>query len=123
MVPTERPTPDSSDLARNKLGADSRRRRDPATPDPRGSRSSSRPAPHRIPFDFDESTYQRLERLREDTECATKAEVVRRALGLYEWLANKAREGNSLVLENRQNREGPIDLRVIIPLSQHRPRE
>jgi len=60
----------------------------------------------RVQFDFSPEALQRLEHLQETLDAATKAEVVRNALKLYEWFATqidpeatievKDKEGNSL---------------------------
>ena len=72
----------------------------------------------RIQFEFDAAAYDRLVRLQEKTENATKAEVIRSALRLYEWLVEKAEAGKSITLvKESEETEGPIDLRLIIPLA------
>ena len=43
----------------------------------------------RIQFDFSAEALQRLEDLKEKTDAATKAEVVRNALKLYEWFVTQ----------------------------------
>ena len=60
----------------------------------------------RVQFDFSPEALQRLEHLQETLDAATKAEVVRNALKLYEWFATqidpeatievKDKEGKSL---------------------------
>ncbi|HZR40310.1 MAG TPA: hypothetical protein VFB12_09360 [Ktedonobacteraceae bacterium] len=60
----------------------------------------------RIQFDFTPDSLRRLEELKRRTDAITKAEVVRNALKLYEWLVTevdpdyiieiKDKEGNTL---------------------------
>ena len=48
---------------------------------------------HRLQIDFSPEAYERLMRIRERSEAATNAEVVRNALRLYDWfLDQRARE-------------------------------
>jgi hypothetical protein len=123
VVPTGRSVHHDASSGGDKLGADPRGRRRAATTHPRGNSASSRSESHRIQFDFEEGAYQRLENLRKETESPTKAEVVRQALRIYEWLVKKAYEGKRLVLEDNETREGPIDLQLIIPVSRERHKE
>jgi hypothetical protein len=60
----------------------------------------------RVQFDFSPEALQRLEDLKEKVDAATKAEVVRNALKIYEWFATqidptsiievKDQEGNTI---------------------------
>ncbi len=69
-----------------------------------------------MPFDFDEEMYQRLEALVEDSGSASKAEVVRRALRLYEWLLKKADEDRSIIVTSSDGAktEGPYNLDLLV---------
>ena len=53
----------------------------------------------RLQFDFSEESLVRLEKLINETEASTKAEVVRNALKLFEFAVNKTKDGYSLKLE------------------------
>lgn len=43
----------------------------------------------RVQFDFSPEALQRLDDLKEKIDAATRAEVVRNALRLYEWIVNE----------------------------------
>ena len=53
-------------------------------------------AKQRIQFDFSPEALKRLDDLKEKTDAATKAEVVRNALKLYEWFVSQV-DPNSIV--------------------------
>ena len=53
----------------------------------------------RLQFDFSEESLLRLEKLINETEASTKAEVVRNALKLFEFAVNKSKEGYNLKFE------------------------
>ncbi len=44
---------------------------------------------HRLQIDFSPEAYERLMRIRERSEAATNAEVVRNALRLYDWFLDQ----------------------------------
>lgn len=44
----------------------------------------------RVQFDFSAEALQRLDELKEKTDATTRAETVRKALKVFEWLVNKA---------------------------------
>jgi hypothetical protein len=73
-------------------------------------RNSSR---HRVQFDFAPGALARVDKLVEITEAPTRADVVRNALRVYEWLVDKALQGKSIIIVGNRAREGPIDLRLI----------
>jgi hypothetical protein len=68
---------------------------------------------HRVQFDFAPGALARVDRLVQITEAPTRADVVRNALRVYEWLVDKALEGKSIIIVGKSAREGPIDLRLI----------
>jgi len=72
---------------------------------------------HRVQFDFAPGALARVDRLVHITEAPTRADVVRNALRVYEWLVEKALEGKSIVVVGKATREGPIDLRLITSAS------
>ncbi len=47
----------------------------------------------RLQFDFSEDAIGRLDQLVKDTDSASRAEVIRNALRVYEYLVNQKREG------------------------------
>jgi hypothetical protein len=72
---------------------------------------------HRVQFDFAPGALARVDKLVETTEAPTRADVVRNALRVYEWLVEKALEGKSIIIVGNRAREGPIDLRLITSAS------
>ena len=50
----------------------------------------------RVTIDFSPQLYQRLEDLEELVESGSKANLIRQALQLYEYVAKKSREGYSI---------------------------
>jgi hypothetical protein len=68
---------------------------------------------HRVQFDFAPEALERVDRLVEVTEATTRADVVRNALRIYEWLVEKAREGKAMSLNGAGDAEGPIDMTLI----------
>lgn len=56
---------------------------------------------HRLQLDFSPEAYERLMRIREASDAATNAEVVRNALRLYDWfLEQKRKNARVQVVEN-----------------------
>ena len=60
----------------------------------------------RVQLDFSEEAFSRLEDLRKETDSTTKAEVIRDALRVYEWIAEQARAGR--VIEVQESDKTPI---------------
>lgn len=52
----------------------------------------------RLQFEFSPDAYLRLERMKEETEAASFAELVRNALRVYDWIKQKERDGFELAL-------------------------
>lgn len=63
----------------------------------------------RIQFDFTVESMKRLEDLKEKTDATTKAEVVRNALKLYEWIVTQI-EPNSIM--EIKDQEGNIQFKI-----------
>ena len=53
---------------------------------------------HRLQLDFSPEAYERLLRIRERSEAATNAEVVRNALRLYDWFLDQRHRNARLQL-------------------------
>ena len=51
----------------------------------------------RLQFDFSQEALERLDRMKEQTQVATRAEVVRNALRLYEWFLNEVDDLDSTI--------------------------
>ena len=51
---------------------------------------------HRLQIDFSPEAYERLMRIRERSEAATNAEVVRNALRLYDWFLDQRTRNSRL---------------------------
>lgn len=73
----------------------------------------SKTKPIRVQFDFAPNALARLNELVDKTEATSRADVIRNALRLYEWLTDKALEGKSISLNGGSEVEGPIDLTLI----------
>ena len=63
----------------------------------------------RVQFDFSPEALQRLEALKEHVDASTKAEVIRNALKMYEWLDMHA--DSNYVIE-RQDQDGKTVFRI-----------
>ncbi|HEY1348502.1 MAG TPA: hypothetical protein VGF67_02610 [Ktedonobacteraceae bacterium] len=63
----------------------------------------------RVQFDFAPEALSRLEQMQEKLEAATKAEVVRNALKLYEWLVSQVDPDSVLEV---QDKEGKVQFRI-----------
>jgi Arc/MetJ-type ribon-helix-helix transcriptional regulator len=59
----------------------------------------------RVQLELPWSSMERLKSLREKTEAASYAEVIRNALRLYEALVKEAQDGNQLYIKDREGRE------------------
>ncbi len=57
----------------------------------------------RLQFDFPPESYKRLEDLQGQMEVSTKAEVVRKALRLYELFATKVGRDNIVEIKDEEN--------------------
>lgn len=83
----------------------------------KGTATVTLSATRKIQFIFEPPAWDRLERLQQVTEDASKADVVRNALRVYEWLADQALDGGTLTItRGGVTAEGPIDLRIIVPV-------
>ena len=58
----------------------------------------------RVQFDFSAEALQRLEDLKELTDSSTKAEVVRNALKLYEWLVTQIDSENTIEVQDKEGK-------------------
>ena len=63
----------------------------------------------RVQFDFSSEALQRLEDLKELTDAYTKAEVVRNALKIYEWLVTQIDSESTIEV---QDKEGKTTFRI-----------
>lgn len=52
----------------------------------------------RLQFEFSPDAYARLERMKEETDASSFAELVRNALRVYDWVKQKERDGYELAL-------------------------
>ena len=59
----------------------------------------------RVQLELPETSMQRLRTLREKTEAASYAEVIKNALRLYEALINETEEGHQVFVKDREGRE------------------
>ena len=59
----------------------------------------------RVQLELSESSIQRLRALRDKTEAASYAEVIKNSLRLYEALVKEADEGGQLFVKDREGRE------------------
>lgn len=55
----------------------------------------------RVQFEFTLEALARLDALKEVTDAPTRAEIVRKALRLYEWFVNEARSDNTIMSVDR----------------------
>ena len=63
----------------------------------------------RIQFDFSPEALKRLEEMQERLDAATKAEVVRNALKLYEWFTAQI-DPDSII--EVQDKDGKVEFRI-----------
>ncbi len=59
----------------------------------------------RVQLDFSEEAFNRLEDLRKETDAASKADVIRDALRIYEWLAEQSRAGRFIEVQDEEGRQ------------------
>ncbi len=59
----------------------------------------------RVQFDLPPQSLQRLKDLKELTEATSYAEVIRKALKVYEWAIESKGSGYSLIVRNAEGRE------------------
>ena len=57
----------------------------------------------RIQFDFSVEAMKRLEELKEETDVATKAEVIRNALKLYDWFVKQVEPDYIVEIKDRDD--------------------
>ena len=55
---------------------------------------------HRLQFDFSDDTLKMFDTLVKDVDASTRAEVLRRALRVYSWLVQKAKDGSDVKLSS-----------------------
>ena len=63
----------------------------------------------RVQFDFSPEALKRLETMQEQLEAATKAEVVRNALKLYEWFITQIDQDSTVEI---QDKDGKVQFRI-----------
>ena len=63
----------------------------------------------RVQFDFSPEALKRLETMQERLEGATKAEVVRNALKLYEWFITQIDQDSTVEI---QDKDGKVQFRI-----------
>ncbi len=59
----------------------------------------------RVQFDMPNASYNRMNVLREKIEATSHAEVIRRALQLYEALVEEAEKGGDIVVRTKEDGE------------------
>jgi hypothetical protein len=62
------------------------------------------PTKQRVQFDFSPEALQRLEDLKELTDASTKAEVVRNALKIYEWLVTQIDPESTIEVQDKEGK-------------------
>ena len=55
----------------------------------------------RVQFDFAVDALQRLDDIKQKTDATTRAEVVRNALRVYEWLVNEVELDSTITVVNK----------------------
>ncbi len=58
----------------------------------------------RFTIEFSDEIDKQIEMIQNSTGATTKAEVVRRALGLLKYVVEEQREGSKLILENQKQK-------------------
>ncbi len=66
-------------------------------------------AKQRVQFDFSPEALKRLETMQERLDAATKAEVVRNALKLYEWFTTQIDQDSTVEI---QDKDGKVQFRI-----------
>jgi Arc/MetJ-type ribon-helix-helix transcriptional regulator len=75
----------------------------------------SKPKYRRLQFDFAERAVERLDELVNETEAASRAEVIRDALKLYEHLFLRVKEGYAVMIQKGPNEEKSFDIFFQLP--------
>jgi len=57
------------------------------------------PEKHRVQMDFSAEALRRLDLLQDKMDATSRAEVVRHALGLLDWVVDRLREGHGIMLQ------------------------
>ena len=71
---------------------------------------------HRVQLDFSGEAINELEALRKKLNAASRAEVIRSALGVLRWAANHVYEGNKIKVERKKDEgEGTELIEVEFP--------
>ncbi len=58
----------------------------------------------RLQFDFSSEALKRLDEIKEKTEATTRAETVRDALRVYEWLVNEVESDSTIKIFDKKNK-------------------
>lgn len=64
----------------------------------------------RVSVDLSQRSFDRLERVRECVGAASKAEVVRDALQVYEWIVGQTRGGGEFLVREKGGEPQPVIL-------------
>jgi len=72
-------------------------------------------AKQRVQFDFSQEALKRLEIMQERLDASTKAEVVRNALKLYEWLTTEVNPDSTIEVKDKEgNTTFRIPVKVLL---------
>jgi hypothetical protein len=55
----------------------------------------------RVQLDFSEDAFNRLEEIQQETGVASKADVIREAIRVYEWLAEQSKTGRFIEVQEQ----------------------
>lgn len=59
----------------------------------------------RVQLDFSEDAFNRLEEIRKAKDVATKAEVIRDAIRIYEWLVEQSKAGRIIEIQDSEGNQ------------------
>lgn len=59
----------------------------------------------RLQLDFTKETYELLEKMKIESECSSKVEVIRRSIRIYEWMLEQAKEKRFIEVVNAEGKQ------------------
>jgi maltose-binding protein MalE len=67
--------------------------------------TTGRAARLRVQLDFSEDAFDRLEELRKEADAGSKADVIREAIRVYEWLAEQSKAGRMIEVQDEDGHQ------------------
>lgn len=69
---------------------------------------------YRVQLDFSEEAFQELINLQKQLHAASRAEVIRNALGILRWVTRHLKDGNRIIVERKDSKQVEVDFPFLL---------